>query len=75
MPLNFRYLGIAAAVGIVSMVAMLCMAERAELLGLAGGVVVSAAIYGVVSMFSKGASKNSMIAPSGERTENDDTGP
>jgi APA family basic amino acid/polyamine antiporter len=44
-PLNFKWLGAAAVVGIGSMLAMIALASRAEILGLAAMVGASALIY------------------------------
>jgi APA family basic amino acid/polyamine antiporter len=44
-PLNFRWLGTAMAIGISSMVVVIALASRAEILGLIGVVVVSALVY------------------------------
>lgn len=44
-PLNFRGLGVAMVVGIGSMVALVAMAARAEIIGLFAGVGIAAAIY------------------------------
>lgn len=46
-PLNFRWLGTAVVVGIASMLAMIILASRAEILGLAAMVGASALIYAV----------------------------
>ncbi len=46
-PTNFRWLGAAAVVGIVSMLAMIALASRAEILGLAAMIAASALIYTV----------------------------
>jgi amino acid transporter len=53
-PLNFRWLPIAAVVGIASMVAMIALASRAEILGLLGVIVVSVAIYAMVAVSRAG---------------------
>jgi amino acid transporter len=44
-PLNFRWLGIAAVVGITSMLVLIGLATRAEILGLAAIIVVSSVMY------------------------------
>lgn len=44
-PLNFRWLGAATLVGIGSMLAMIALATRAEILGLLGFVGVSVVLY------------------------------
>lgn len=44
-PLNFRWLGAAATVGIASMMFMIALASTAEIVGLAAIVAISAAIY------------------------------
>lgn len=44
-PLNFRWLGAAAAVGIVSMLALVALAARAEILGLLSVIGASALTY------------------------------
>ena len=46
-PLRFRWLGPAAVVGVASMLALIALASRQEILGLAGLVAVSVLIYGV----------------------------
>jgi amino acid transporter len=46
-PLGFRALGLAAAIGIVSMIALVALAARAEIIGLIVVVAVAAALYGV----------------------------
>ncbi len=54
-PLNFRWLGIAAAVGIASMLAMVALASRAEILGLLVLVGISAAVYLLQTRFTPAA--------------------
>lgn len=44
-PLNFPFLTLAASVGIASMLAVIALGAREEILGLAGLIVVSAAVY------------------------------
>ena len=44
-PLNFRWLGVAACVGIASMIFMIALASAAEIIGLAAIIAISAAIY------------------------------
>lgn len=44
-PLNFRFLTLATAVGIVSMLAVIALGSREEILGLAGLIGVSVAVY------------------------------
>jgi APA family basic amino acid/polyamine antiporter len=44
-PLNFRFLTLATVVGIASMLAVIALGAREEILGLAGLIVVSAAVY------------------------------
>jgi amino acid transporter len=44
-PLNFRWLGAAMVTGIVSMVLLIALASRAEILGLAGAIAVCVALY------------------------------
>jgi len=44
-PLNFKWLGTAAVVGIGSMLAMIALASRAEIVGLLAMVGASALIY------------------------------
>ena len=44
-PLNFRWLGAAAAVGIGSMLVMIALSSRAEILGLLAMLGASALIY------------------------------
>jgi APA family basic amino acid/polyamine antiporter len=46
-PLNFKWLGVAAVVGIGSMLAMIVLASRAEIIGLVATVGASALIYAV----------------------------
>jgi amino acid transporter len=48
-PLNFRWLGVAMVTGIVSMVLLIALASRAEILGLAGAIAVCVALYFVLS--------------------------
>jgi amino acid transporter len=48
-PLNFRWLGLAMATGIVSMVLLIALASRAEILGLAAAIAVCVALYFVSS--------------------------
>jgi basic amino acid/polyamine antiporter, APA family len=50
-PLNFRWLGAAAVVGIGSMLVMIALASRAEILGLFAVIGGSAAIYLVQTRF------------------------
>lgn len=44
-PLNFRWLGFAAVVGVASMLAMVALASRAEMLGLLAMIGISLAAY------------------------------
>lgn len=44
-PLNFRFLTLATAVGIASMLAVIALGAREEILGLAGLILVSGAVY------------------------------
>ena len=44
-PLNFRFLGAAATVGIVSMIALVALAAPMEILGLVASIVIAAVIY------------------------------
>jgi basic amino acid/polyamine antiporter, APA family len=44
-PLNFRWLGAATAVGITSMLFMIALASRAEILGLVAVVAISTIVY------------------------------
>ncbi len=44
-PLNFRWLGVAASIAIIGMLAMVALASRAEILGLVILIAVSALIY------------------------------
>ena len=44
-PLNFRWLGVAAAVGMGSMLALVALAARMEIIGLAAAIAIAAAIY------------------------------
>jgi amino acid transporter len=44
-PLNFRWLGIAAIIGIAGMLAMIILASRAEIIGLLGLIGISSAVY------------------------------
>src|SRR6202453_3763788 len=44
-PLNFRWLGTATVVGVVSMLLMIALASRAEILGLLAVIAVSATVY------------------------------
>ncbi len=44
-PLNFRWLGTAVTIGISSMTALICLASRAEIVGLFAVVGVSASVY------------------------------
>jgi amino acid transporter len=44
-PLNFRWLGIATVLGITSMLALIALAERKEILGLFALIGISAAVY------------------------------
>jgi len=44
-PLNFRWIGLAAAVGIFSMLVIIALASRNEILGLLGSIVVSILVY------------------------------
>lgn len=44
-PLNFRWLGIAAAIGIATMLATIALASSAEILGLLALIAVSIAVY------------------------------
>jgi basic amino acid/polyamine antiporter, APA family len=48
-PLNFRWLGSAMAVGITSMLVMIALASRAEILGLFAAIGISATVYAVQS--------------------------
>jgi hypothetical protein len=48
-PLNFRWLGTATLVGVVSMLLMIALASRAEILGLLAVIVVGATVYLVQS--------------------------
>jgi len=54
-PLNFRWVGIAAIVGIGSMLAMVALASRPELLGLVGLIGVSIAVYLLQTRFAPAA--------------------
>jgi amino acid transporter len=44
-PLNFRWLGIAAAIGISSMLVLILLASRAEMVGLLAVIGISGAVY------------------------------
>ncbi|HEY6985408.1 MAG TPA: amino acid permease [Rhodanobacteraceae bacterium] len=44
-PLDFRWVGLAATVGIASMIGIIALAARAEILGLAASIAIAAAIY------------------------------
>ena len=48
-PLNFRWLGVAMVTGIISMVLLIALASRAEILGLAGAIAVCVALYFVLN--------------------------
>jgi basic amino acid/polyamine antiporter, APA family len=48
-PLNFRWLGTATVVGVASMLLMIALASRAEILGLVTVVAVCATVYLVQS--------------------------
>ncbi|HXS20858.1 MAG TPA: amino acid permease [Steroidobacteraceae bacterium] len=54
-PLNFRWLGIAAAVGIAGMLAVLALASRAEILGLIALIGISTAVYLLQTRFAPAA--------------------
>ena len=49
-PLNFRWLGAATIVGIASMLGLIALASRAEILGLVAALIVSAAIYRLLTL-------------------------
>ena len=49
-PLNFHWLGAAAAIGIAGMLLMIALASRAEILGLMALIGVSAAVYQVLAL-------------------------
>jgi amino acid transporter len=51
-PLGFRALGFVAAIGIISMLALVALAARAEILGLVVVVAVAAALYVVGTRFA-----------------------
>jgi amino acid transporter len=51
-PLNFRWLGLAMATGIVSMVLLIALASRAEIIGLAAAISVCVALYFVLNRAS-----------------------
>ena len=53
LPLNFRWLGAAASVGIVSMLALVALASRAEVLGLVAVLALSALAYLVQSRIGR----------------------
>ena len=53
-PLNFRWLPVAAVVGITSMVTLIALASRAEILGLFGVIGVSVAIYAATARSRQG---------------------
>lgn len=59
-PLNFRWLGTAAVVGIASMIVMIALASRAEIVGLIATVAGSATIYVVQTRFR--AARNAAAA-------------
>jgi hypothetical protein len=44
-PLNFRWLGAAMAIGVTSMLIMIALASRAEIIGLVAVIGLSAVIY------------------------------
>jgi hypothetical protein len=44
-PLNFRWLGTAVAIGVTSMLILIALASRAEIVGLIAVVALSAVIY------------------------------
>jgi len=48
-PLNFRWLGVAMATGIFSMVLLIALASRAEIIGLAAAIAVCVALYFVLN--------------------------
>ncbi|MBS0388565.1 MAG: hypothetical protein JSR15_08790, partial [Proteobacteria bacterium] len=48
-PLNFRWLGTAAAIGIAGTLALVALAERAEIIGLLATIVASALGYLLVA--------------------------
>ena len=54
-PLGFRYLTAAMVVAIVSMIGMIALGSRAEILGVAGLMVVSALLYLVLTRFRRPA--------------------
>lgn len=54
-PLDFRWLRIAATVGIAGMLVMVALASRAEILGLLALIVISTAIYLVQTRFTPAA--------------------
>jgi amino acid transporter len=54
-PLNFRWLGVATAVGIASMLAVVALASRAEILGLLVLIALCAAVYLVQIRFAPAA--------------------
>lgn len=54
-PLDFRWLGIAAAVGIASMLVMVALASRAEILGLLALIGISLAVYLLQTRFMPAA--------------------
>lgn len=54
-PLDFRWLGIAAAVGIAGMLAVVALASRAEILGLIALIGMSTAVYLLQARFAPAA--------------------
>jgi hypothetical protein len=54
-PLGFRYLSAAAALGSVSMLALIFLAGRAEILGLMALTLLALAVYGVQTWFTRRA--------------------
>lgn len=64
-PLNFRWMGVAAVVGIGCMMALIAAASRAEILGLLAIVGASAAIYLAQTGFQRRAKTSKAGASSG----------
>lgn len=54
-PLDFKWIGTAMAIGIGTMLIMIALASRAEILGLLGAIAVSALIYLVLDRVRKAA--------------------
>lgn len=55
IPLDFRWLGVAAAVGIASMLVMVALASRVEILGLLALIGISLAVYLLQTRFAPAA--------------------